>query len=155
MDFRRNPPALPPLTIMNSTVAAVETFRSLRTWIGTITLTLLRKRPSRGCISSASMRKFNLPHELLKQFYSAIESVLCSSITVCFGSAIKTDIRRLTTDSQDRWEDYRCPSTQPPITLHLLEWGTGLRKLLCAPHTQLTLSLNSCPLAGATVHHNS
>ncbi len=95
MDFRRNPPALPPLTIMNSTVAAVETFRSLRTWIGTITLTLLRKRPSRGCISSASMRKFNLPHELLKQFYSAIESVLCSSITVCFGSAIKTDIRRL------------------------------------------------------------
>ncbi len=27
MDFRRNPPALSPLTIMNSTVAAVETFK--------------------------------------------------------------------------------------------------------------------------------
>ncbi len=29
MDFRRNPPALPPLTIMNSTVTAVESFRFL------------------------------------------------------------------------------------------------------------------------------
>ncbi len=39
---------------------------------------------------------FNLPQELLKQFYSAIiEFVLCSSITVWFGSATKTAIRRL------------------------------------------------------------
>ncbi len=38
----------------------------------------------------------NLPQELLKQLYSAIiETVLCSSITVWFGSATKTDIRRL------------------------------------------------------------
>ncbi len=29
VDFRRNPPALPPLTIMNSTVTAVETFKFL------------------------------------------------------------------------------------------------------------------------------
>ncbi len=28
MDFRRNPPALPPLTIMNSTVTTVESFRT-------------------------------------------------------------------------------------------------------------------------------
>ncbi len=42
------------------------------------------------------LRKFNLPQELLKQFYSAIiETVLCSSVTVWFGSATKTDIRRL------------------------------------------------------------
>ncbi len=33
MDFRRNPPALPPLTIMNSTVTAVESFRFLGTTI--------------------------------------------------------------------------------------------------------------------------
>ncbi len=32
-DFRRNPPALPPLTIMNSTVTAVESFRFLGTTI--------------------------------------------------------------------------------------------------------------------------
>ncbi len=33
VDFRRNPSALPPLTIMNSTVAAVESFRFLGTTI--------------------------------------------------------------------------------------------------------------------------
>ncbi len=42
------------------------------------------------------LRKFNLPHELLIQFYSAIiESVLCTSITVWFSSAAKSDLRRL------------------------------------------------------------
>ncbi len=33
VDFRRNPPTLPPLTIMNSTVTAVESFRFLGTTI--------------------------------------------------------------------------------------------------------------------------
>ncbi len=41
-------------------------------------------------------RKFKLPQELLKQFYSAIiESILCTSITVWFSSATKSDLRRL------------------------------------------------------------
>ncbi len=40
--------------------------------------------------------KFNLPQELLIQFYSAIiEPVLCTSITVWFSSATKSDHRRL------------------------------------------------------------
>ncbi len=34
VDFRRNPPALPPLTIMNNTVTAVESFRFLGTTSG-------------------------------------------------------------------------------------------------------------------------
>ncbi len=64
--------------------------------VGTITLTLLRKRPSRGLYFLHHLRKFNLPQELLIQLCSAIiESVLCSSITVWFGSATKTDIRIL------------------------------------------------------------
>ncbi len=42
------------------------------------------------------LRKFSLPQKLLKQFYSAvIESVLCISITVWFGSATKSGMRRL------------------------------------------------------------
>ncbi len=42
------------------------------------------------------LRKFNLPQELLKQFYSAIiESILCTSITVWFSSATKSDHKRL------------------------------------------------------------
>ncbi len=68
VDFRRNPPALPPLTIMNSTVTAVESFRFLGTTIS---------------------------QDLKWDNSAIIESVLCSSITVWFGSATKTDIRRL------------------------------------------------------------
>ncbi len=101
VDFRRNPPALPPLTIMNSTVTAVESFRFLGTtisqdlkWDNHIDSTA--KKAQQRPYFLRQLRKFNLPQELLKQFYSAIiESVLCSSITVWFGSATKTDIRRL------------------------------------------------------------
>ncbi len=93
VDFRRNPPALPPLTIMNSTVTAVESFRFLGTtisqdlkWDNHID-SIVRKAQQRLYFLH-QLRKFNLPQELLKQFYSAIiESVLCTSITVWFSSA--------------------------------------------------------------------
>uniref|UniRef100_A0A9J8B7E4 Reverse transcriptase domain-containing protein n=1 Tax=Cyprinus carpio carpio TaxID=630221 RepID=A0A9J8B7E4_CYPCA len=88
VDFRRNPPALPPLTIMNSTVTAVESFRFLG-------ITISQDLKWDIHIDSI-LRKFNLPQELLKQFYSAIiESVLCTSVTVWFSSASKSDLRRL------------------------------------------------------------
>ncbi len=85
--FRRTPPALPPLTIMNSTVTAVESFRFLGTtisqdlkWDNHID-SIVRKAQQRLYFLH-QLRKFNLPQELLKQFYSAIiESVLCTSIT--------------------------------------------------------------------------
>ncbi len=101
VDFRRNPPALPPLTIMNSTVTAVESFRFLGTtisqdlkWDNHID-SIVRKAQQRLYLLR-QMRKFNLPQELLKQFYSAIiESVLCTSITVWFSSATKSDLRKL------------------------------------------------------------
>ncbi len=101
LDFRRNPPALPPLTIMNSTVTAVESFRYLGTtisqdlkWDNNID-SIVRKAQQR-LYFLRQLRKFNLPQELLKQFYSAIiESVLCTSITVWFSSATKSDLRRL------------------------------------------------------------
>ncbi len=101
VDFRRNPPALPPLTIMNSTVTAVESFGFLGTTISQDLkwdnhIDSIAKKAQQRLYFLRQLRKFNLPQELLKQFYSAIiESVLCSSITVWFGSATKTDIRRL------------------------------------------------------------
>ncbi len=97
VDFRRNPPALPPLTIMNSIVTAVESFRFLGTTISQdlkwdTHIDSIVKKAQQRLYFIHQLRKFNL----LKQFYSAIiESVLCSSITVWFGSATKTDIRRL------------------------------------------------------------
>ncbi len=101
VDFRRNPPALPPLTIMNSTVTAVESFRFLGTtisqdlkWDNHID-SIVRKAQQR-LYFLRQLRKINLPQELLKQFYSAIiESVLCTSITVWFSSATKSDLGRL------------------------------------------------------------
>ncbi|KAI2648710.1 putative RNA-directed DNA polymerase from transposon BS [Labeo rohita] len=101
IDLRRNPPALPPLSIMDSTVAAVETLKFLGSIISrdlkwdTHTQSTAKKAQQR-LYFLRQLRKSNLPQELLKQFYSAvIESVLCTSITVWFGSATKSDTRRL------------------------------------------------------------
>ncbi|KAK3507898.1 hypothetical protein QTP70_002528 [Hemibagrus guttatus] len=87
VDFRRNTPALPPLTIMNSTVPTVESFRFLGTtisqdlkWDTHIDATI--KKAQQRLYFLRQLRKFNLPQELLTHFYSAvIESVLCTSIT--------------------------------------------------------------------------
>ncbi|KAL0193635.1 hypothetical protein M9458_011931, partial [Cirrhinus mrigala] len=101
VDFRRNPPALPPLTIMDSTVKTVETFRFLGNTISQdlkwdIHIDATVKKAQQRLFFLRQLRKFNLPQDLLKQFYTAIiESVLCTSITVWFNSATKSDLRRL------------------------------------------------------------
>ncbi len=102
VDFRRTPlPCSPPLTIMNSTVTAVESFRFLGTTISQDLkwdnhIESMVKKAHQRLYFLLQLRTFNLPQELLKQFYSAIiESVLCTSITVWFSSASKSDLRRL------------------------------------------------------------
>ncbi len=128
--FQENPPALPPLTIMNSTVTAVESFRFLGSTISQDLkwdnhIDSIAKKAQQRLYFLRQLRKFNLPQELLKQFYSAIiESVLCSSITVWFGSATKTDIRRLqrTVRTAERFIGAPLPSLQE---LYTPEWGKG------------------------------
>ncbi|KAL0192329.1 hypothetical protein M9458_010625, partial [Cirrhinus mrigala] len=99
--FRRNPATLPPLSIMDSTVAAVEAFKFLGSIISRdlkcdTHIDSIAKKAQQRLYFLRQLKKFNLPQELLKQFYSAvIESVLCTSITVWFGSATKSDTRRL------------------------------------------------------------
>ncbi len=101
VDFRRNPPALPPITIMNSTVTTVESFRFLGTTISQDLkwdnhIDFIAKKAQQRLYLLRQLRKFNLPQELMKQFYSAIiKSVLCTSITVWFSSATKSDHIRL------------------------------------------------------------
>ncbi len=101
MDFRRKPLALPPLTIMNSTVTAVESFRFLGTTISQdlkwdIHIDSIVKKAQQRLYYLRQLRKFNLPQDLLKQFYSAItESILCTSLTVWFSSSTKSDLKRL------------------------------------------------------------
>ncbi|KAL0194120.1 hypothetical protein M9458_012416, partial [Cirrhinus mrigala] len=101
IDFRRNPPALTPLSIMDSTVAAAETFKFLGSIISRdlkwdAHIDSIAKKAQQRLYFLRQLRKFKLPQELLKQFYTAvIKSVLCTSITVWFGSATKSDTRRL------------------------------------------------------------
>ncbi len=101
VDFRRNLPALLPLIIMNSTVTAVESFRFLGTTISQDLkwdnhIESIVKKAQQRLYFFHQLRKHNLTEELLKQFYSAIiESILCTSITVWFSSATKSDLGRL------------------------------------------------------------
>ncbi len=96
VDFRRNPLLSPPLTIIDSTVTAVESFRFLGTTISQDLKWDNHIESQQMLFFLRQLRKFNLPQELLKQFYSAItESVLCTSITVWFSSVTKSDLRRL------------------------------------------------------------
>ncbi len=86
---------------MNSTVTTVESFKFLGTTISQHLkwdnhIEFIVKKAQQRLYFLRQLRKFNLPQELLIQFYSAIiESVLCMSITVWFSSATKSDLRRL------------------------------------------------------------
>ncbi|KAI5098384.1 gastrula zinc finger protein XlCGF28.1-like [Silurus meridionalis] len=99
VDFSRNPPALPPLTIIKSTLTTVDSFKFLGTTISQDlkwdnNIGSIAKKTKKRLYFLRQLRKFNLPHELLKQFYLAIiESVLCTYITVWIGSEMKTCIQ--------------------------------------------------------------
>ncbi len=87
---------------MNRTVPAVESFRFLGSTISQelkwdIHIDSIVKKAQKRLYFLRQLRKFNLPQEMMKKFYSAIiESVLCTSIiTVWFSSATKSDLRRL------------------------------------------------------------
>ncbi len=85
--------------------------------------------------SFVQLRKINLPQELLKQFYSAIiESVLCTSITVWFSSATKSDLRRLRRVSGLLSESLVQPSPLSKNCTHP-EWAKELTKSLWIQHT--------------------
>ncbi len=86
---------------MNSTVTAVESFRFLGTTISQDLkwdnhIDSIGKKAQQRLYFLHQLKKFNLPQDLLKHFYSAIiASVLCTLIYVWFSSATKSDHRRL------------------------------------------------------------
>ncbi len=135
---------------MNSTVTAVESFGFLGS---TISQDLKWDNHRLHCKKGPAelyflrqLRKFNLPQELLKKFYSAIiVSVLCTSITVWFSSATKSDLRRLQRESLVQLSLFPKNCTYP-------EWAKGLAKLLWTHHIQNTPSLNCYRLVDATEH---
>ncbi len=70
VDFRRNPPALPPLTIMNSSVKTVESLRFMGTTISQDLkwdnhIDSIVKKAQQRLYFLPQLMKFNLPQELL------------------------------------------------------------------------------------------
>ncbi len=155
MDFRRKPPALPPLTIINSTVTAVESFRFLGTTISQDLkwdnhIESIVKKTQQRLYFLRQLRKFNLPQELLIQFYSAIiESVLCTSITVWFSSATKSDLRRIrrVVRTAERIIGTTLPTLQE---LYLSRVSKRAGKITLDPSHQHTPSLNCYCLVDTT-----
>ncbi len=101
MDFRRNPPLSPThhheqhCDCSGVIQIPKETTISQDLKWDNHTESMVKKAQQR-LYFIRQLRKFNLPQELLKQFYSdIIETILCTSITVWFGSATKSDLRRL------------------------------------------------------------
>ncbi len=155
VDFRRDPPTLPPLTIMNSSVKTVESLRFMGT---TISQDLKWDNHIDSIVKKAQQRlyflhqlmKFNLPQELLIQLYSAIiESVLCTSITVWFSSATKSDLRRLRRVVQTA--ELIIGTTLPTLQeLYSSRVSKRADKITLDPHIQHTPSLNCYRLVDAT-----
>ncbi len=75
--WKEKTPCTPSLTIMNSTVTAVESFRFLGTTISQDLkwdnhINSIVKKAQQRLYFLRQLRKFNLPQELLIQFYSAV-----------------------------------------------------------------------------------
>ncbi|KAK1797516.1 hypothetical protein P4O66_000809 [Electrophorus voltai] len=77
VDFKRSPPTLPTLTILDRTVLAVESFKFLGTtltkdlkWDSNISSVI--KITQQRMFFLCQLRKFNLPQELMVQFSTAI-----------------------------------------------------------------------------------
>ncbi len=93
-------------------------------------------------VKMAQLRKFNLPQELLIQFYSAIiESVLCTNPS---GSAQLPNLTSgLLSESLVQPSSLSKNCTYP-------EWAKALTKSLWTPYIQHTPSLNCYHLVDAT-----
>uniref|UniRef100_A0AAV2IZK1 Alkylated DNA repair protein AlkB homologue 8 N-terminal domain-containing protein n=1 Tax=Knipowitschia caucasica TaxID=637954 RepID=A0AAV2IZK1_KNICA len=93
VDFRKSTVPPPPLSVMDSPITSVESFRFLGTTITQDlkwepTISSLIKKAQQRMYFLRQLRKAKLPAQMLVQFYTAIiESILTSSITVWFAGA--------------------------------------------------------------------
>ena len=110
LDFKRNPPTLPPhhpqqhcVCCGDLQVSVIHNLPGPKAKVGLQHRHLHQKAQLRMNFL-CQLRKFNLPQGLLIQFYTAIiQSVLCTSITVWFGSATKQDRRRQSGPQKNLW----------------------------------------------------
>ncbi len=147
VDFRRNPPALPHSPSWTA-LWLQWSHSTVMQWDNHID-SIVRKAQQR-LYFLRQLRKFNLPQELLKQFYSAIiESVLCTSITVGFSLANQIWPQKTTEGSPDA---ERIIGTTPPTLqeLYLSRVSKRAGKITLDPSHPHTPFLNCYRLVDAT-----
>ncbi len=150
VDFRRNPPAHAQHCDCSGVIQIPGHHNFSGPEVGQSHWVYCEKGPAERLYFLRQLRKFNLPQELLIQFYSAIiESVLCTSITVWFSLATKSDLRRLRRVVRTAEQII---GTTSPLSKNCTypEWAKGLAKSLWTPHIQHTPSLNCYSLVDAT-----
>uniref|UniRef100_A0AAQ4R345 Alkylated DNA repair protein AlkB homologue 8 N-terminal domain-containing protein n=1 Tax=Gasterosteus aculeatus aculeatus TaxID=481459 RepID=A0AAQ4R345_GASAC len=101
VDFRRNRAPPSPITLCDSPVTIVDSFRFLGSIITQdlkweLNISSITKKAQQRLFFLRQLKKFNLPKTMTVHFYPAIiESILCSSITVWYAAATAKDKGRL------------------------------------------------------------
>ncbi|KAK0148950.1 hypothetical protein N1851_010634 [Merluccius polli] len=101
VDFRKNSASPAPITLCDSTIDTVESFRFLGTIISQdlkweLNISSLIKKAQQRMYFLRQLKKFNLPRTMMVHFYSSIiESILTSSITIWYAAATAKDKGRL------------------------------------------------------------
>uniref|UniRef100_A0AAQ4Q5M4 Reverse transcriptase domain-containing protein n=1 Tax=Gasterosteus aculeatus aculeatus TaxID=481459 RepID=A0AAQ4Q5M4_GASAC len=101
VDFRRNRAPPSPITLCDSPVTIVDSFRFLGSIITQdlkweLNISSITKKAQQRLFFLRQLKKFNLPKTMMVHFYTAIiESILCSSITVWYAAATAKDKGRL------------------------------------------------------------
>ncbi|KAK9529966.1 hypothetical protein VZT92_011510 [Zoarces viviparus] len=100
-DFRKNVAPHAPITVCDSPVEVVESYRFLGSIISQdlkweLNISSITKKAQQRMYFLRQLRQFNLPKTMLVHFYRAIiESILCSSITVWYAASTVKDKGRL------------------------------------------------------------
>ncbi|KAK9533171.1 hypothetical protein VZT92_008318 [Zoarces viviparus] len=101
VDFRKNAAPHAPITVCDSPVKVVESFRFLGSIISQdlkweLNISSITKKAQQRMYFLRQLKKFNLSKTMLVHFYRAIiESILCSSITVWYAASTAKDKGRL------------------------------------------------------------
>ena len=177
-DFRRSPAQTAPLSLCDSPVKTVESFRFLGTIIAqdlrwAENITSIIKKAQQRMFFLRQLRKFNMPRKVMVEFYTAtIESILTSSITVWFAAStakesgvasVSHDSVKHKTEEREKSLFVRMRRRSSSILLHS-EWtlerrmlGRGERDPLSLKRTRaparfprrLRRSLTACPMTTA------
>ncbi|KAL6108477.1 uncharacterized protein ACO6RY_18992 [Pungitius sinensis] len=138
VDFRRNTALPSPLTLCDSPVTTVDSFRFLGSIITQdlkweLNISSITKKAQQRMFFLRQLKKFNLPQTMMVHFYTAImESILCSSITVWYAAATAKDKGRLqrVICSAERVIGCNLPSLQDLFASRSLKWA---RKIVADP----------------------